>query len=358
MRRRGRVSLSPIEMDDAVLEPIDSSDVDSDCVPLDSRERALIGTDSAQASFDCPLDSQKTSPTPSNCEADFCEAYLEHLWGPKRVAYFFRPNFSRSRNESVSRRKGTAAEPLYLGGYPTGMLRGARVPFRPDLKPWLVKPVVLPERAGRKLSLNQQLSTLSSHSGSLTPNERRLSDGSSLLENLRLHAGLNCGAKSVWEFLRSKSYELLVKLEQELDADMRATFDAFTRERVLRGEEKPPLCDFVRENHSNALSNTMRNLKAPRMEKQFRKLRAMVSWAERNQDQFRIAAFQHDLKDMLTDEEISKLVSEKLGKRPPIQPGFCVISQAEADQISGILPLVHIRQNLGPLERPKPALEE
>ncbi|KAF7233239.1 hypothetical protein EG68_11471 [Paragonimus skrjabini miyazakii] len=102
----------------------------------------------------------------------------------------------------------------------------------------------------------------------------------------------------------------------------------------------------------------MRNLKAPQMEKQFRKLRAMVSWAERNQDQFRIAAFQHDLKDMLTDDEISKLISEKLGKRPPIQPGFCVISQAEADQISGFLPLMHVRQNLGPLERPKPVLED
>ncbi|KAF5396226.1 hypothetical protein PHET_10577 [Paragonimus heterotremus] len=238
------------------------------------------------------------------------------------------------------------------------MLRGARVPFRPDLKPWLIKPVMLPERVGRRSSLIQQLSNLSSQSGSLTPSERRLSDGSGLLENLRLHAGLNCSAKSVWEFLRSKSYELLVKLEQELDADMRATFDAFVRERVLRGEEKPPLCDFVRENHSHALSNTMRNLKAPRMEKQFRKLRAMVSWAERNQDQFRIAAFQHDLKDMLTDDEISKLVSEKLGKRPPIQPGFCVISQAEADQISGFLPQTHARQNLGPLEKAKPVLED
>ncbi|KAF7257426.1 hypothetical protein EG68_05370 [Paragonimus skrjabini miyazakii] len=225
-------------MDEVALEPIESSDNESDCVPLDSRERALIGADSAQVSFDFPLDSQKTSPTPSNCEADFCEAYLEHLWGPKRVAYFFRPNFARSRSESINRRKSTVAEPLHLGGYPTGMLRGARVPFRPDLKPWLVKPVVLPERVGRRSSIIQQLSNLSSQSGSLTPSERRLSDGSGLLENLRLHAGLNCSAKSVWEFLRSKSYELLVKLEQELDADMRATFDAFARERVLRGEEK------------------------------------------------------------------------------------------------------------------------
>lgn len=121
---------------------------------------------------------------------------------------------------------------------------------------------------------------------------------------------------------------------------------------------QPPLCDFVRENPSANLAVTMTKLKAPRMEKRFRQIQAMAKWAERNQAQLSTMAYQHDLRDMLTDAELAELMHEyRDDKRTQhFVEQWQPISQAQADQLRERLPPLEQRKRLGPLERPRPSI--
>ncbi|VDP74431.1 unnamed protein product [Echinostoma caproni] len=313
------------------------------------------------------IEDPKKNLDEDDSESDLHEQYLEKLWGPDAVSYFFHPVFFRSSRNSAKHRQARvtedSTEPLILGGYPTGMLQGARIPFRMDLSPWLSEPVSfenlgsLNSTSGRRESIYRRWSTISLASTlSVSQGIHRPSSVFTLLDMLRLHTGGNPGAHRVWEFLRNKSNGLLAEKEQELDADGRQTFSAFTREQVLNGQLRPPLCDFVRSNPSASLAEAMGRLKAPSMEKQFRQIQVMAKWAERNQTQFRTMAYQHDLRDMLTDEELDELMKEY---REHVKQGsdrWKVITQADADRLRDRLPPLEQRKPLGPLERPKPPI--
>lgn len=125
------------------------------------------------------------------------------------------------------------------------MLQGARIPFKLDLSPWVLEPVHseslsdLSLSPSRRDSCSRRWSTLSVASSTLsTATPRRPSTVFTLLDVLRLHTGGNPGARRVWEYLRGRSNELLTKKQEELDANGRDTFSAFTREQVLGGNLK------------------------------------------------------------------------------------------------------------------------
>ncbi|THD22516.1 hypothetical protein D915_006638 [Fasciola hepatica] len=316
------------------------------------------------------IDNKKSNENDNEAEIEFHEQYMGKLWGSDAVSYFFHPVFHRSNRASARRRQTLVSdettEPLILGGYPTGMLQGARIPFKMDLSPWILEPIDcgsssdLSLSSVRRDSSSRRWSTMSLASTVLsTSAPRRPSSVFTLLDVLRLHTGGNPGARRVWEFLRTKSNDLLTKKQEELDADGRDTYSAFTRETVLKGNLKPPLCDFVRSNPSANLAITMTKLKAPRMEKQFRQIQAMAKWAERNQAQFCTMAYQHDLRDMLTDTELAELMREYRGQQrrtPDTTEQWKPISQAQADQLRERLPPLEQRKRLGPLETPRPSI--
>ncbi|OON22630.1 hypothetical protein X801_01460, partial [Opisthorchis viverrini] len=228
------------------------------------------------------------------------EQYLENLWGADAVNYFFNPTFTPTGKTSSAEEKATRIAPfdqLTIGGYPNGLLHGSRVPFHPELKPWLLHPIE-PELIRRRKSECARRPSLA-----LLTSERRMSvlkpvGVSGLIDTLRLHAGVNPGATNVWEVLRSRSYKLLQKLEKA-DEKSNETFAVFTREYALSERKKPPLCDFIRTNTSGHLAQTMRHLKAHGAEKQFRKTKAMVAWTERNQEHLKMVLQQHDIRDKL-----------------------------------------------------------
>ncbi|CAL8103701.1 unnamed protein product [Calicophoron daubneyi] len=288
------------------------------------------------------------------------QEYIKNLWGKKVADYFLHPCFQSSATASASRRQSTCrdnAEPILLGGYPNGMLRGARVQFRPDLKTWLTAPTDMKQFLERRESIYRRGSLANLLNQASVTTLRKPNSVNSLLESLRIRAGGNPGATKLWDLLRTKSYDMLVGLENQMSANERHTFAAFVQERALAGDQKPPLCDFVRENPSSSLIEVIKHLKAPKAEKNFRKMRAMVSWAERNRDQFKIVAYQHDLKDMLTDEQLAELMDEYFIHSHVLPPLTGPISQAEADKLADRLPSITDRSLLGPLERPKPPLK-
>ncbi|TGZ66582.1 hypothetical protein CRM22_005255 [Opisthorchis felineus] len=262
------------------------------------------------------------------------EQYLENLWGADAVNYFFNPTFIPTGKTSSAEENSTKIAPfdqLTIGGYPNGLLHGSRVPFHPELNPWLLQPIE-PELLRRRKSECARRPSLA-----LLTSERRMSalrpvGVSGLIETLRLHAGVNPGATNVWEVLRSRSYKLLQNLEKANEKS-NETFAVFTREYVLSGREKPPLCDFIRTNTSGHLAQTMRHLKAHGAEKQFRKTKAMVAWAERNQEHLQIILQQHDIRDKLEREKVKNRVEHYGGDAKKRDSKTVVVTPAERPEV-------------------------
>ncbi|KAH8874632.1 hypothetical protein KSF78_0008457 [Schistosoma japonicum] len=193
---------------------------------------------------------------------DSCKLLFTKLWGKEIAEYFLNPNFQKtSKIQTNSHRTSTineSNEHLLLGGYPNGMLHGARIPFRSNLKSCLFN----------------------------------------LIDLLKYHMGTNYGAQYLWYLLRHKSYEQLINFEKQLTKEQIITFSAYTHDSVLHGNEN--------------LIDVMKQLKASDIEKQLRKINLSVSWANRNQDQFRIVSFQQDLKDAIKSIEANNFDSSSL----------------------------------------------
>ncbi|GAA36420.2 hypothetical protein CLF_111358 [Clonorchis sinensis] len=262
------------------------------------------------------------------------EQYLENLWGADVVNYFFNPTFIPTGKTSSAEEKATKIAPfdqLTIGGYPNGLLHGSRVPFQPELKPWLLQPIE-PELLRRRKSECARRPSLA-----LLTSERRMSvlkpvGVSGLIETLRLHAGVNPGATNVWEVLRSRSYKLLQNLE-EANEKSNETFTVFTRECVLSGREKPPLCDFIRTNTSGHLAQTMKHLKAHGAEKQFRKTKAMVGWAEHNQEHLKMILHQHDIRDKLVRQKLENRMGHYDGDAKKRESKTGLVTPAEGPKV-------------------------
>ncbi|VDQ16774.1 unnamed protein product [Trichobilharzia regenti] len=120
----------------------------------------------------------------------------------------------------------------------------------------------------------------------------------------------------------------------------------------------PPLCDFIRENPSSSLSNVLKNLKAPHLEKKLRKVNLAASWAKRNQDQFRILSFQQDLKDAIKTIEDNNFSSSLKGQQVENLNLKAKINRQKANELVSLCPSLKNKQyasfidsDLQPLEK-------
>ncbi|CAI2731896.1 unnamed protein product [Schistosoma spindalis] len=169
-----------------------------------------------------------------------------------------------------------------------------------------------------------------------------------IIDLLKYHMGTNYSAQYLWNLLRYKSYEQLINYEKQLTKEEQMTYNAFTYEYVLKGKEKPPLCDFIRENPSNSLNNVMKQLKSPSIEKQLRKMNLSVSWANRNQDQFRMISFQQNLKDAIKSIESNNFSSSLLNHQTDTKSQLdsnSKLNSQQVDQLMSFYPILKKKQN-------------
>ncbi|CAH8611382.1 unnamed protein product [Heterobilharzia americana] len=334
----------------------------------------MIAEVSREESLEESVRSEASSSKQNSDEGDdrYLKKFLDDFWGPETADYFLHPNFQKSSSVKPKDKESTSdketAQCIILGGYPNGMLRGARIPFRSDLKPWLFD-IPTNERRRDKSSIKRRLSVFYNNNQHFRRASRAKS-ACSLIDLLKLHLGENLGAHHLWDLLRRKSYEKLTDFEKSLTKEDQFTFAAFTHEYISCRNKNPniqqrketstmpPLCDFVRENPSYSLTNVINNLKAPEMEKQLRKVNLAISWANRNQDQFRIISFQQDLKDAIKSIEEGNFSSTvKNHVMNNFNPNIKVNRQ-KADELVSLCPSLKNKQystfidrNLQPLEK-------
>ncbi|CAH8538425.1 unnamed protein product [Schistosoma turkestanicum] len=279
------------------------------------------------------------------------EFLLKQLWGKEIANYFLNPNFqkSSSKTQTIS----TESTERLLGGYPNGMLHGARIPFHPELKPWLfddIKPSLADSTDDGVMKRKRKKMKKQSRRRHSLPPSLKDTNKFDLIDLLRHHMGVNYGAQHLWNLLRYKSYEQLNNLEKQLIQAKQDTFTAFTHECLLWRNKKPPLCDFIRENPSKTLSHVMNQLKAPSTELKLRKHQLSVTWANRNQDQFRILSFQQHLKDAIKSIEQNNFDNLSMRSKPYLAEddetnAHLKISNQKAHELLSLRPELKTKQN-------------
>lgn len=236
-------------------------------------------------------------------DGEFVERYLKGLWDSRTAKYFTQPNF-HSEDLCLARGlKPEDAEQLYIGGYPNGMLRGLRVKFRPKLTPWLKCPRRLMAPSNMWASTCRRSSCVFTTRGCSTSVQNRSSEVQKILDALLWHAGGRSGAKFIWDLLRRHSNQIIVRMEDEMDKDLRQTFAVYARECVLNGREEPPLCRFMCENPTKSLVETLKNLKAPTLRSKVRKLRSSMEQNGKTQRFLGVDKYYPDVNDLFTSEE-------------------------------------------------------
>ncbi|CAH8582607.1 unnamed protein product [Heterobilharzia americana] len=293
----------------------------------------MIAEVSREESLEESVRSEASSSKQNSDEGDdrYLKKFLDDFWGPETADYFLHPNFQKSSSVKPKDKEST------------------------NLKPWLFD-IPTNERRRDKSSIKRRLSVFYNNNQHFRRASRAKS-ACSLIDLLKLHLGENLGAHHLWDLLRRKSYEKLTDFEKSLTKEDQFTFAAFTHEYISCRNKKPPLCDFVRENPSYSLTNVINNLKAPEMEKQLRKVNLAISWANRNQDQFRIISFQQDLKDAIKSIEEGNFSSTvKNHVMNNFNPNIKVNRQ-KADELVSLCPSLKNKQystfidrNLQPLE--------
>nr|CAH8863896.1 unnamed protein product [Trichobilharzia regenti] len=295
-------------------------------------------------------DKQMTPNNEDDDDDNYYKKILDDLWGQETADYFCHPNFQKSSSiksidkDLLTSNDNEKGERLLLGGYPNGMLRGARIPFRSDIKSWLFD-LQNNERllSDKSISSKRRLSTFFNNNY----NKHRKSRANSvfnIIDLLKLHLGENPGAQQLWNLLRCKSYEQLTDFEKQLTKEEQFTYAAFTHEYMSLENKKPPLCDFIRENPSSSLSNVLKNLKAPHLEKKLRKVNLAASWAKRNQDQFRILSFQQDLKDAIKTIEDNNFSSSLKGQQVENLNLKAKINRQKANELVSLCPSLKNKQ--------------
>ncbi|CAH8613240.1 unnamed protein product [Schistosoma haematobium] len=283
---------------------------------------------------------------------------LKNLWGTDIANYFLNPNFQKTTkiksitNQSIANQ--SINDNLFIGGYPNGMLHGARIPFHYKLKSWLfdLKQINMNQSIDNRKSIKSIKSMKSMKSIKcpiISHLPTRTNSIFNLIDLLKYHIGTNYSAQYLWNLLRYKSYEQLINYEKQLTNEEQITYSAFTHDYVLKGKEKPPLCDFIRENPSNSLMNIMKQLKSPSIEKQLRKMNLSVSWADRNQDQFRMISFQQNLKDAIKSIENNQFTSSLLNhhqlKIKHELDSNLKLNDQQVDQLMSFYPTLKNKQN-------------
>ncbi|CAH8601256.1 unnamed protein product [Schistosoma bovis] len=285
---------------------------------------------------------------------------LKNLWGTDIANYFLNPNFQKTTkiktitNQSITNQSipnQSINDNLFIGGYPNGMLHGARIPFHYKLKSWLfdLKQINMNQSIDNRKSIKSIKSIKSMKCPIISHSPIRTNSVFNLIDLLKYHIGTNYSAQYLWNLLRYKSYEQLINYEKQLTNEEQITYSAFTHEYVLKGKEKPPLCDFIRENPSNSLMNIMKQLKSPSIEKQLRKMNLSVSWANRNQDQFRMISFQQNLKDAIKSIETNQFTSTLLNhhqlKLKHELDSNLKLNDQQVDQLMSFYPTLKNKQN-------------
>ncbi|KAK4468860.1 hypothetical protein MN116_008024 [Schistosoma mekongi] len=279
---------------------------------------------------------------------DSCKLLFTKLWGNETAEYFLNPNFQKiSKIQTNSNRTSIineANEHLLLGGYPNGMLHGARIPFRSNLKSWLFN-IQINDKINNQIKQCYTTNLVNTTTNTTTNLRSRSNSVFNLIDLLKYHMGTNYGAQYLWHLLRHKSYEQLINFEKHLTKEQIVTFSAYTHDNVLHGNKNPPLCDFIRINPSHKLINVMKQLKASDIEKQLRKINLSVSWANRNQDQFRIISFQQDLKDAIKSIEANNFDSSSLNDQFKEQFDINLkMNHQKANQLISICPTLQMKQ--------------
>lgn len=171
---------------------------------------------------------------------------LKNLWGTDIANYFLNPNFQKTTkiktitNQSITNQSipnQSINDNLFIGGYPNGMLHGARIPFHYKLKSWLfdLKQINMNQSIDNRKSIK---SIKSMKCPIISHSPIRTNSVFNLIDLLKYHIGTNYSAQYLWNLLRYKSYEQLINYEKQLTNEEQITYSAFTHEYVLKGKEK------------------------------------------------------------------------------------------------------------------------